>query len=253
LCAAIAKVRAFPRLAPMEQQLAVTPNTDEAFLREVDEELRRDQLASFWTRYGWWLVGAIVFGLAAFGGFLYWQHHTATVAAGQGEKLQVVYDDLAAQKMGSAEKPLAELAGSKIAGYRALALFTQADLLLRKDDLKGAAAKFGAIANDDSIGQPLRDLALIRQTSAEYDSLKPDVVVNRLRPLAVKGNPWFGSAGELVGAAYLQMNKPDLAAPLFRQIAADETVPETIRQRAVQITGTMGVDTVRPVEEKKAQ
>jgi hypothetical protein len=69
----------------------------------------------------------------------------------------------------------------------------------------------------------------------------------------VKGNPWFGSAGELVGAAYLQMNKPDLAAPLFRQIAADETVPETIRQRAVQITGTMGVDTVRPVEEKKAQ
>ena len=31
--------------------MAVTPHTDEAFLREVDEELRRDQLTSFWTRY----------------------------------------------------------------------------------------------------------------------------------------------------------------------------------------------------------
>lgn len=235
----------------MEQHLAVTPNTDEAFLREVDEELRRDQLASFWTRYGWWLIVAIVAGLAAFGGFLYWEHHKAQLAAEQGEKLQTAYDDLAARKLGSAEKVLVELAGSDVAGYRALALFTQADLLLQKEDLKGAAAKFGAVANDTSIGQPLRDLALVRQTAAEYDTLKPDVVVTRLRPLAVKGNAWFGSAGELVGAAYLQMNKPDLAAPLFRQIAADETVPETIRQRAVQITGTMGA--VSPVEEKKAQ
>jgi hypothetical protein len=237
----------------MEHHLAVTPNTDEAFLREVDEELRRDQLASFWTRYGWWLIVAIVAGLAAFGGFLYWEHHKTQVAGEQGEKLQAAYDDLGARKIGSAEKELTELAGSKIEGYRALALFTQADLLLQKDDLKGAAAKFGAVANDSAIGQPLRDLALIRQTSAEYDTLKPDVVVNRLRSLAVKGNPWFGSAGELVGAAYLQMNKPDLAATLFRQIAADETVPETIRQRAVQITGTMGADKVGPVEEKKAQ
>jgi hypothetical protein len=237
----------------MEQHLAVTPNTDEAFLREVDEELRRDQLASMWTRYGRWLIVAIVAGLAAFGGFLYWQHYSAQVAGEQGEKLQVVYDDIAAQNLAAAQKPLEELAGSKIAGYRAMALFTQADLLLEKDDLKGAAAKFGAIAGDASIGQPLRDLALIRQTTAEFDTLKPDVVVNRLRPLAAKGNPWFGSAGELVGIAYLRMNKPDLAAALFGQIASDETVPETIRQRAVQIAGTMGVDAVGPAEEKKAQ
>lgn len=237
----------------MEHPLAVTPNTDEAFLREVDEELRRDQLASIWTRYGRWLIGAIIVGLAAFGGFLYWEHHTAQVAGEQGEKLQAVYDDLGSQKVGSAEKELVALAGSKVAGYRTLALFTQADLLLQKDDLKGAAAKFAAVASDSSVGQPLRDLALIRQTAAEFDTLKPDVVVNRLRPLAVKGNPWFGSAGELVASAYLQMNKPDLAGPLFGQIARDETVPDTIRQRAVQIAGTMGVDAVGPVEEKKAQ
>ncbi len=183
----------------MEHLLAVTPNTDEAFLREVDEELRRDQLASMWTRYGRWLIVAIIAGLAAFGGFLYWEYHRGEVAGAQGEKLQTVYDDLAARKIGTAEKELVELAGSDVAGYRAMALFTQADLLLQKEDLKGAAAKFAAVAGDASIGQPLRDLALIRQTSAEFDSLKPDVVVNRLRPLAVKGNPWFGSAGELVG------------------------------------------------------
>ena len=237
----------------MEHHLAVTPNTDEAFLREVDEELRRDQLASVWTRYGRWMVAAVVLALAAFGGFIYWQYHQGEVAGDQGEKLQKVYDDLVAQNVAATKVPLDDLAGSKIPGYRAMARFTQADILLQSKDLKGAAAKFAEIAGDASAGQPIRDLALIRQTSAEFDTLKPDVVISRLRPLAVKGNPWFGSAGELVGAAYIKMNKPNLAATLFRQMANDETVPESIRHRASTIAETMSAGAVSPVEEKKAQ
>jgi hypothetical protein len=237
----------------MEHHLAVTPNTDEAFLREVDEELRRDQLASVWTRYGRWLIGGIVLALAVFGGAIYWQYHREQVAGDQGEKLQKVYDDLIAQNVAATKVPLDELAGSKIAGYRTMARFTQADLLLQNKDLKGAATKFAEVAGDSSVGQPLRDLALIRQTSAEFDTLKPDVVVSRLRTLATQGSPWFGSAGELVGAAYIKMNKPDLAAALFRQMANDETVPESIRHRASTLAETMSAGAVSPVEEKKAQ
>lgn len=50
--------------------MALTPNTNEAFLREVDDELRRDQLLTFWERYGRALIGAIVVALALFGGYL---------------------------------------------------------------------------------------------------------------------------------------------------------------------------------------
>ena len=122
----------------MEHHLAVTPNTDEAFLREVDEELRRDELASIWTRYGRWFLLAILLGLAALAGTIYWRYHQDEVAGAQGEKLQKVYDDLAAQNLTAAKAPLDELAGSKIPGYRAVARFSQADLLLQKNDLKGA-------------------------------------------------------------------------------------------------------------------
>jgi len=233
--------------------LAVPPNTSDAFQREVDEELRRDELASAWKRYGLALVGVLVLGLAAYGGWLYWQHRQFLSAGEQGERYGQVYDDLEAKRLSDTEKPLADLTTSKIGGYRALARFTQADLLLQKSDLKGAAAKFGEIAADPSVGQPFRDLALIRQTSAEFDTLKPQVVINRLRSLAVQGNPWFGSAGELVAAAYLRNNRRDLAGTLFGQIARDENVPATIRQRAVQMAGVLGVDAVVQTEEKKAQ
>lgn len=232
--------------------MAVTPNTDAAFLREVDEELRRDQLAGAWERYGRLAIIALVVALALFGGYLLWRNHEQSVSGAKAETLQKVYDGIAAKTPG-ADKPLADLATAGEPGYRALAKFTQADLLLQKNDLAGATKIFAAIAADTGVGQPFRDLALIRQTSAEFDGLKPDVVVARLRDLARPENPWFGSAGELVAMAYLRMNKPDLAGPLFAQIARNNDVPDTIRQRAVQMTGMLGIDAVDQVEDKKAK
>ena len=227
--------------------MAVPPNTNDAFLREVDEELRRDELVNAWRRYGRWVVVAVIVGLAVFGGWLYWQHYQQKRAGDEGEKLLASYDQIAANKPAPG---LAELETSRSPGYRATAKFAEGNALLKKNDLKGAAAKFAEIAADDAIAQPFRDLALIRQTSAEYDTLKPQVVVDRLRSLAQKGNPWFGSAGELVGIAYIRMNRPELARTLFDQISNDDGVPQTIRDRAVQMASTLGASANH---EKKAQ
>ena len=55
--------------------MALTPDTpNESFLREVDENLRRDQLESFAKAYGKWLIGAVILFLAAVGGYLFWQN-----------------------------------------------------------------------------------------------------------------------------------------------------------------------------------
>ena len=120
----------------------------------------------------------------------------------------------------------------------------KAGLAARKGDAKAAIAAYRAMAADDSLDQPYRDLALIRQTSLEFDSLKPQQVVDRLKPLAVAGAPWFGSAGELVAVAYMKMGKNDLAGPMFAAMAKDEKVPQSIRSRARQMAGVMGIDAV---------
>ena len=222
--------------------MALTPQNNEAFLREVDDELRRDQLLSFWERYGRLTIVAVVVALAAFAAFLYWQHRRTEAAGVQGEQLQAAFDALGNGQPDQASKLLAPIAASDRKGYRALAMMTEADVMLGRKQDKAAAAKFAAIAADTGIAQAFRDLALIRQTVAEYDTLKPQVVIERLRPLAVAGNPYFGSAGELVAIAYLDSGRKDLAGQMFAQIARDATVPESLRQRSVQMAGAMGVD-----------
>ncbi|MET0249244.1 MAG: tetratricopeptide repeat protein [Sphingobium sp.] len=228
--------------------MALTPQNSEAFMREVDEAVREEQLLGFWQRYGRLVLALVVIALVAFGGWLYWQHHSQTRSQETSEQADKVI--ATALGGGTADaKQLDALTQADQPGYRAVALLVKAGDASRKGDNKAATAAFAAIAQDKSIDQPYRDLALIRQTALEFESLKPQQVVDRLKPLAVEGNPWFGSAGELVAIAYMKMRKPDLAGPLFAGMAKDATVPETIRSRARQMAGLLGIDAVEaPVD-----
>lgn len=223
--------------------MALTPQNSEVFMREVDEAVRQDQLLTFWQRYGRIALAVLVLGLAAFGGWLYWQHYSRQQSEAVSEKMDAVLTSAVGGGTPDA-KELDALTKARQPGYRASALLTKAGVAARKGDAKGAIAIYGAMAADTGLDQPYRDLALIRQTALEYDRLKPQQVVDRLKSLAVEGAPWFGSAGELVALAYAAMGKTDLAGPMFAAMAKDRNVPETIRSRARQMAGAMGIDAV---------
>ena len=223
--------------------MALTPQNSEAFMREVDEAVRQDQLLTFWERYGRWLLAALVLGLAAFGGWLYWQHHSKTQSEAVSEKLDAVLSVAAGGGTPDA-KEIDALTQASQPGYRASALLVKAGTASRKGDSKAAIAIYSAMTADTKLDQPYRDLALIRQTALEFDALKPQQVIDRLKPLAIEGAPWFGSAGEMVAIAYMKMRKPDLAGPMFAAMAKDDSVPQSIRSRARQMAGLLGIDAV---------
>ncbi len=222
--------------------MAVPTDSGDTFLREVDENLRRDQLRDLGRKYGGWLIAAVVLFLAAVGGWLYWQERQRAAAAEQSEVLSQIYTDIGSGKMATVPKRLDTLADNGNGAVRATALFTAAAVALEKNDRATATAKYNAIANDDDLAAPYRDLALIRATSLEFDALKPEQVIARMEPLAKPDNPWFGTAGELTAMALLKQGKKSEAGRLFAAIAADREVPSSIRARAVQIAGSLGVD-----------
>ena len=222
--------------------MALTPDTGETFLREVDENLRQDQLRDFGKRYGGWIIGAVILFLAAVGGWLYWQDREAAKAKEQSETLAAIYADIAAQKVATVPQRLKPLEESSNDIVSATATLTRAAVAVENNDRPTALAQFKSIADNKGMPKPYRDLATIRATALEFDSLKPEQVIDRLTPLTKAGEPWFGSAGELTAMAYLKQGQKAKAGKLFADIAADQQVPPTIRTRAVQLAGTLGVD-----------
>ena len=222
--------------------MARTPQTNEAFLREVDEELRRDELARLWKRWGRVLVAAIAIGLIAFGAFLWWRDYQAKQAGLEGEKLNATIEQLSQSRFDQAAPALKELGQSSRPGYRAASQLAAGAVASQRGDTKAAIAAFSSVAKDEKVAEPFRNLALIRQTTVEFDTLSPDQVIARMQPLAQKGSPWFGSAGELVAAAHLKAGRTEDAGALYAAMAADPGVPQTLRSRAAQMASVLGVD-----------
>lgn len=235
------------------RSLAIQPKDNEAFYREVDEELRREQMSGFWRRYRVAIIAGIVLLLAVIAGVLWWQERSAARAAEQGEALTAAFEDVQASKPAEATAKLDQLVAEGTPGYRAAALLSKAAIAIEGNKEAEAIAAYGQVVGDEELPQAYRDLALIRQTALEFDTMTPAAVVERLKPLAVAGNPWFGSAGELTAAAHLKAGKPELAAPIFAAMAKDRSLPETIRSRAVQMAGALGVDAVEEPQTDQGQ
>lgn len=222
--------------------MALPTDSNDTFLREVDENLRRDQVQDFFKRNGKWIALAVVLFLGAVGGWIYWQERKNQQSAEQSEQLHKVLTDIASGQRQTVPQRLDALERSHSDIVKASAILTDAALALDSNNRTEAITKYRELANDDDMAQIYRDVATIRVTTLEFDTLKPEEVIARLEPLAKSGNPWFGSAGELTALAYLKQGKKAEAGKLFAAIAADPQVPSSIRTRAVQVAGTLGVD-----------
>jgi hypothetical protein len=222
--------------------LALPPDSSDQFLREVEENYRRDQLEGFAKRYGRWIALAIGLFLIATGGWLYWQNRQQEKRAEQSEVLNQIFADVAQGRSATVDQRLAALADEGSGAMRGAALLTRAAVALEQNNRTQALASLRQLADSSGVPDAYRNTALVRLTALEFDTLQPAQVIERLGPLAEAGQPWFGSAGELVAFAHLKANRRTEAGRLFASIAADPTVPGTLRSRAVQIAGTLGVD-----------
>jgi hypothetical protein len=225
--------------------LALKPVDNESFYREVDEELRRDQMLTWWQRHSKQVVLGVVLLLALIGGFIWWQNQQKVKAGERSAELLSAFDDIGQRNKAAAAPKLDSLVKSGSEGHRASALMTKAALAIEANDLKGAAGLYKQIVDDKGLAQPYRDVALVRMTALEFDTLPPQQVIERLKPLAVAGSPWFGSAGEMVAIAQMKLNRPSEAAQIFAAMAKDKELPDSLRSRATQMAGSLGVDAVQ--------
>lgn len=226
---------------------------DEALLREVDDAFREDQVAELARRYGIPVGIGVVLALLLFGAYLFWHSQRERDFEQHSEELVKTLDAIEAGNFDTAAPMLEKLVAEGSDGARTTALLLQAGVALQQGRAADAARLYGQVRADGDAPQAYRDLATIREVAVSFDSMDKAEVVKRLKPVAVPGNAWFGSAGELLAMAYLEQNRPDLAGPLLAQIAKDENAPQSVRSRARQLAGVLGVDAIEDVDRALAE
>src|SRR5262245_48660324 len=203
----------------------------DSLAREVDEELRREQLLKLWEKYGVYVVAAVVLIVVGVGGVKYYQYRTLVAAEAAGARLAGV-SKKSAQESADTQKALQDIGNSGPAGYATLAKLRLAAADREAGKLAEAAAAYEAIANDAAGDRLLADYARLQAASLKLDSAGWTDMQNRLNDLAADGNPWRASARELLGLAALKAGKTDDARQQFQRLLSDRDTPPSIAERA---------------------
>ena len=210
---------------------------DDNFIREVNEEIRKEQVKAFWDRYGAALIAVavlVVVGTGAYVGYRYW---TETQANRSGDAYSQA---LALADSGKGEEALAaftELEKDGYGAYPLLARMRAATVKADNGDIAGAVVDFDAVAVDNAIPAVLRDMARLRAAFLLVDHGSFADVSSRVEALTGDTNPLRHSAREALGLAAWKDGKKADALKLFDQIVADEAAPRGVRERATMMAG----------------
>ncbi|MDR3408673.1 MAG: tetratricopeptide repeat protein [Methylovirgula sp.] len=201
------------------------------FFREVDEDVRRDQLIQVWKQYQNWIIGAallIVVGTAAWRIYDYFQLKAAEAA---GARYQAALDLAKADKNAEAAAAFGAVAQNGPKGYAALARLAAADAQSAKDP-KGAAAAYEQIAADPAVDPAYQDVARLRGAYLNVDLETPKQFAQHYAAYAGPDSPYRNAFRELIALADARDGDFTGAAQWLEQAAADPTSPAALRARA---------------------
>jgi hypothetical protein len=198
--------------------------------REVDEEVRREQLKKLWDRYGNFIVAAailVVAGIAGWRGYGWWETKKAAESGAAFEAASTLAE---AGKHSEAEAAFAKIASEGSSGYRSLARLREAAELAQTDP-KAAVTAYEEIAADAAVGPVLQDLATLRAGAILIDADAFQEARTRLEPLTGNDRTFHHTARELLVLAAWRAGDISLGKRWIDMIMTDLQTPPATRSR----------------------
>ncbi len=202
----------------------------DALLREVQDELRRDQLQKLWDQYGTYFIGAAVALLFVVGGYKWWDSRRIAAAEVAGGQFEQALELAGAGNEAEAQKVLRTIGAARSA-YGALAQLALAGQAVKAGNTEAAVAAYEAAAAkaDDTL---IKDFARLQTVALKIDTADFTEVQNRLNDLVGDKSPWRYMARELVGVSAIRAGRMDDARNLLAPLAADPRASAAVRERA---------------------
>ena len=221
----------------------MSPRVDWAFVsdifREIDEELRRDNLHKLWSRYGRYVIAAAVLVLVVAGAIVAWRDHQLSERRAQSTRYASALALAREDKEADAVKIFGAIA-QEGGGYAVLASFEEAALLAKSGDRKAATAIHDRIAATSELDSSFRELAVLLSVMQSLPESDPHSTIERLASITASGNSWRPTALELTAIARFSSGDRSGALDLYKSLADDPTAPSGLRARAAEMAAALG-------------
>ena len=208
-------------------------------IREVDEDLRQENLTKIWKKYGALMVAGAVSAILAVAGTQAWQtwRHNQNLDASQ--RFTEALSQLDQGDKAKGIDALQALAGNGTDGYRLLAEMKLAQVKLTDGDSQGAIALYDKVAVNGGVDDVYRNMALLKSAYLKLSLGEVGGVEPMVTPLAAESSPWRHSAREVLALLALKGGDTAKAQDWLRKIADDVAAPAGVRGRAAELLAAL--------------
>jgi hypothetical protein len=226
---------------------------NDSLMREVDEELRREQFSKLWDQYGTYVIGAVIAFIGAVAVFQGIESSRKSAAETAGASYDAARRLLIENKVPEASAAFGEIAKSGPGGYASLARLQAAGAAAKADKTAEAVAAYDAIVADTGADAILRDVARLQAAALRSGAADWTEMQNRLTPLVDERNAFRAPARELLGLAAGGAGKPEDARRLFLQILGDGKASAGLKDRVNgYMIGLVAAEIAKPEADKVA-
>lgn len=199
--------------------------------REVEADLRREQLARYWHKYGIYVIGVALLVVASVGGYQTWTWWQSSRAAQDGAAFVQASGLQEEGELEAASQRLGALAEGGTGSYSVLANLRLAAVSAAQGADQAAVSAYDKVAarTDDDM---LRGFAKIQAATLLVDEAPIAEIEQRLEGMREASNPWRHSARELLAMAAYRGGESDKARSLYQELLGDSDTPAPMRQRA---------------------
>jgi len=214
-------------------------NQNDSFLREVNEEIRREQLKKLWERFGIFIVAGVVLLFVGVGAYQWNKARQADLERKAGASFEAASRLAAESKPQEAMQAFAAIAKDGPPGYRALASLRIAAEQAKAGRTADALAAYEKLSNDPSIDEIMRDFATLQAAVLRLDQADWTEMKNRLTPLVDVTRPWHVQAREVLGLAAMKAGQAEEATKLFEQNLGDRAATTGSSRRAQEMLAVL--------------
>ena len=202
----------------------------DAFIREVDEDIRQKQLNSLWKQYGKFIIGiavGIVFIVAGRSLYSYSVESKYTEQANAfAAALDMNEEDITAA--------LDTVIASDVDGYEIIATFKKVELELIAENKLGAVVILDQFIETATVDQVYKDVANIQAAILELDTASVDAIRARLSLILNGDTPFQYLATELLALSELNAGDVEAAKERLEALTGNADAPGSIKNRAEQ-------------------
>ena len=209
-------------------------SSQDSFISEVTEEVRRDKLFRLMRRYGWIAVAFVVLVVGGAAAFEWQKARARAEAEAAGDALLNAQSEDAP----AARAEILAALDSGSAGRNAIVRLFQAAAEVEAGEEGRALATLEAISDDTEVPPVYRDLAVLK--SVMISDAAPEERMARLEPLTKPGNLFRLLAVEQRALAEIELGRTETAIETLNGILADAEMTESLRRRASWLIVALG-------------